>query len=116
MTNHKKQIPLPKKTCTIERLVTIPEDVKKVLDGKKTATRRNGIYADIGEIMVLDNQAFKVESIYPQLLGEVTDDDAKKEGYDSLDAYKEAILSIHPGMRWVPKMKVWVHEYSPVHA
>lgn len=105
---------LPKKTCTIEKLVTIPEDIEKVLNGKKTATRRNGIYADIGEVMVLKGKQFKVEHIYAQKLGEVTDEDARTEGYENLAAYKEAILSIHPGMRWVPKMKVWVHEYTPV--
>ncbi|MDV2888470.1 ASCH domain-containing protein, partial [Alkalihalophilus pseudofirmus] len=45
---------LPPKTCTIERLVTIEKDVKKVLAGEKTATRRNGRYADPGEVMTLD--------------------------------------------------------------
>lgn len=105
---------LPKKTCTIEKLVTIPEDVEKVLKGKKSATRRNGIYADIGEVMELEGKKFRVNSIYPQYLGEVTEEDAMKEGHQSLKEYQEAILNIHPGMRWAPKMKVWVHEYSPV--
>ncbi|TXL61720.1 ASCH domain-containing protein [Cerasibacillus terrae] len=116
MRHEKNFESLPEKTCTIEKLVTIPEDVEKVINGQKTATRRNGIYADIGEVMTLKGKNFKVDAIYPQYLGDVTEEDAKKEGYNNLEEYKQAILGIHPGMRWVPKMRVWVHEYSPVNA
>lgn len=105
---------LPPKTCSVERLVTVPADVEKVLQGLKTATRRNGRYADIGEIMVLGDHEFVVKDVYAQSLGDVTEEDAKREGYQSLDAYKESILGLHPGMKWLPKMKVWVHEFAPV--
>jgi hypothetical protein len=104
---------LPPKTCTIDKLVTLPADIDKVVNGLKTATRRNGIYADIGEVMELKDQRFIVERIYRQKLGEVTEADARQEGYQSLEAYKQSILSLHPGMKWVPNMKVWVHEYAP---
>lgn len=103
---------LPPKTCTIERLVTKAADVEKVIAGMKTATRRNGRYADIGETMELGDNRFVVERIYRQRLGEITEEDARKEGFDNLDAYKESILSMHPGMKWLPQMKVWVHEFS----
>eukprot|EP00130_Batrachochytrium_dendrobatidis_P008361 XP_006683236.1 hypothetical protein BATDEDRAFT_28791 [Batrachochytrium dendrobatidis JAM81] len=106
----------PKKTCSVERLVTIPEDIQKVLDGKKTATRRNGVYAYPGEIMVLGGKEFVVDALYRQTLGELTDEQAQQEGYTNLDAYKETITSMHAHakMPWLPEMKVWVHEYSPV--
>ncbi|KXH87105.1 fructose-1-phosphate kinase [Sporosarcina sp. HYO08] len=104
----------PKKTCEIERLVTIPEDVARVLNCQKTATRRNGVYAHPGEIMTLEGQEFVIDALYSQELGEMTDADALREGFESLEAYKESILSIHPNMPWLPTMKVWVHEFSPV--
>ncbi|RDW15809.1 hypothetical protein CWR48_18965 [Oceanobacillus arenosus] len=106
----------PKKTCSIERLVTIPADIQKVLDGKKTATRRNGVYAYPGEIMELDGKTFVIDALYRQTLGELTDEQAQQEGYTNLDAYKETITSMHAHakMPWLPEMKVWVHEYSPV--
>ena len=104
----------PEKTCSVERLVTVPQDVKKVLECKKTATRRNGVYAYPGEIMTLEGQDFKVESLYQQTLGEVTEEHARQEGFDNLEAYKKSILDMHEGMKWVPKMKVWVHEFTPV--
>ncbi|MFS0820543.1 ASCH domain-containing protein [Bacillus sp. 1P02SD] len=103
---------LPAKTCSIDRLVTMESDIKKVLEGKKTATRRNGRYADVGEIMTLEGQSFRIDHVYEQSLGELTDEDAKREGFNTVDEYKESILSYHPGMPWLPQMKVWVHEFS----
>ncbi|WML55373.1 ASCH domain-containing protein [Neobacillus sp. PS3-12] len=111
MTNVQQNNELPPKTCSVERLVTLKEDVQKVLEGKKTATRRNGRYADVGEVMTLEGQDFVVERVYSQSLGELTDENARQEGFDSLEDYKQSILSIHPGMPWVPQMRVWVHEF-----
>lgn len=112
MTEQDKK--LPEKSCSIERLVTIEKDVKKVLNGEKTATRRNGVYAYPDEVMLLEGREFRVEALYRQTLGEMTDEDAKAEGYTSLKAYKESILALHPNMPWLPTMNVWVHEFSPV--
>lgn len=114
MTKHEEQKALPPKTCEIDRLVTMPDDVNKVLEGKKTATRRNGRYADVGEIMVLKDKNFRVDSVYSQSLGELTDEHARHEGYETVDEYKDSILSYHPGMPWLPHMRVWVHEFSPI--
>lgn len=105
---------LPEKTCSIERLVTIPADVERVLKGEKTATRRNGVYAYPDEIMVLDGKEFKIDKLYKQTLGEMTDEDAKQEGFANMEEYKESILALHPKMPWLPTMSVWVHEFSPV--
>lgn len=105
---------LPEKSCSIERLVTIPEDVENVLQGKKTATRRNGVYAYPDEIMVLDGKEFKIDKLYKQTLGEMTDEHAQQEGFANMEDYKQSILALHPKMPWVPKMSVWVHEFSPV--
>jgi N4-acetylcytidine amidohydrolase len=113
LTSQHNNQELPPKTCTIEKLVTVPEDIEKVLAGKKTATRRNGRYADIGEIMTLQGKSFVVENVYSQALGELTDEHAKQEGYENVEEYKKSILSFHPGMPWLPQMRVWVHEFRP---
>lgn len=102
---------LPPKTCSVEKLVTNKKDVEKVLAGTKSATRRNGRYADIGEIMVLDDKKFIVNQVYQQTLGELTDEMIIREGYTSVEDYKQSILSFHPGMPWLPEMTVWVHEF-----
>lgn len=104
----------PPKTCSIERLITLPHDIQLVLSGKKTATRRNGRYADPGEVMELQGQKFKITGVYQQTLGELTDQDAQKEGFQSVEAYKDHILNLHPNMPWLSHMKVWVHEFQPM--
>ncbi|EPD51410.1 ASCH domain-containing protein [Paenisporosarcina sp. FSL H8-0542] len=115
MTNP-EQTNLPPKTCSIERLITMESDIEKVLQGVKTATRRNGRYADIGEIMELNGQSFIINNVYIQALGDLNEEHARQEGFQSVEDYKQSILSYHPGMPWLPTMTVWVHEFSPVKA
>jgi hypothetical protein len=55
-----------------------------------------------------------VERVYSQSLGELTDENARQEGYDTVEEYKQSILSYHPGMPWLPQMRVWVHEFRSV--
>lgn len=114
MKNQNDNTALPPKTCTIDRLITVQSEIEKVLKDEKTAVRRNGRYADIGEIMTLKGHDFVIEKVYSQALGELTDEHARQEGYSSLEDYKESILSMHPGMPWLPQMRVWVHEFRPV--
>jgi hypothetical protein len=114
MTNQHENTALPPKTCTIERLITRPDDIEKVIKGQKTATRRNGRYADVGEIMTLQDRQYVVEQVYSQTLGELNDELCRQEGYANLEEYKQSILSMHAGMPWLPHMKVWVHEFRPV--
>lgn len=109
-----EQQQLPPKTCEIDRLITVEEDIQKVLNGQKTAQRRNGRYADIGEIWEAQGRRFEVVNVYAQSLGEMTDEHAQAEGMESMEAYKNYILSMHKGMPWVPQMKVWVHELKEV--
>jgi hypothetical protein len=107
---------LAPKTCSIERLITVEADVKLVLSGDKLVTRRNGRYADPGEIMRLRGKSYEVYKVYRQAIGEMTDADAKAEGYTDIETYKHYILSMHKGMPWVPHAKVWVHEFRPINA
>ncbi len=85
-----------------------------MIQGKKTATRRNGRYADPGEIMTLQDTKYEVVRVYRQTLEQLTEENARQEGYGSLEEYKNAILAIHPGMPWLPHMKVWVHEFKAI--
>jgi hypothetical protein len=114
MSNQTDHQALPPKTCTIDRMITLQADIDKVIAGQKTATRRNGRYADIGEIMTLQGHSYVVENVYSQSLGELTDEHAKQEGFQTVEEYKQSILSYHPGMPWLPHMRVWVHEFRPV--
>jgi len=114
MTNQNENTILAPKVCSIDRLITIQEDIKKVIAGKKTATRRNGRYSDVGEVMTLLGNQYVVNRVYEQTLGELTEEDARQEGYANVEEYKQSILAMHPGMPWLSHMKVWVHEFHPI--
>lgn len=94
----------------INKLVSNQKDIDKILSGEKTTERRNDRYADAGDELVLEGQTFIIENIYPQQLKSLTDSDVKNEGYQSLEAYKEALTSIHHGAVWDPEAIVWTHE------
>jgi len=108
------KLELPPKTCSIDRLIRRPELVRAAIEGRKTEQRRDGLYAYPGERFRLQGVTFEVVAIKRQKLAEMTDQDAQAEGYESLEAYKQAILSIHPGMRWNPEAKVWVHIFRRI--
>ena len=100
------------KTCEIDRLLRHPKLVEAAKAGLKTQQRRDGIYAYPGEAFELDGVGFTVTAVERRRLGEMTDDDAKAEGYPSLDSYRELILKMHAGMVWDESHWVWVHYFE----
>lgn len=101
----------PQKTCEIDRLVRQPKLVEAALAGKKTQQRRDGIYAYPGEVFSLEGVDFKITQVERRKLGEMTDMDAKAEGYPNLEIYKEIILKMHANMEWNKENLVWVHHF-----
>lgn len=102
----------PEKTCEIDRLITQPSLVQAALSDTKSQQRRNGIYAYPGETFILQGVAFTVTALEQAKLGEMTEADAKAEGYPNLTAYKDLILRMHPGMEWNESHTVWVHTFE----
>ena len=102
----------PDKTCSIDRLITHPGSIAKVLAGDKTAQRRNGVYGWVGETFSLGGETFEITALHQQRLGDMTDEHARQEGAESLAAYKAMILGMHRGMRWNDDAMVWVHEFA----
>ncbi len=106
----------PEKTCDVARLVTNKSMVRAVLSGKKTQQRRNGVYAYPGELFDLEGMRFELSELRRQRLGDMTEEDAVAEGYASLEAYKDVILSMHKGMQWDEEALVWLHTFRPSEA
>lgn len=99
----------PEKNCSIDRLIRHPKLVAAALAGDKTQQRRDGIYAYPGEIFMLEETEFVVTDVIRQRLGDMSDADARAEGYPSLTVYKDLILKMHAGMEWNENSSVWVH-------
>jgi len=102
----------PAKTCDIDRLVTHTRLVESALAGTKTQQRRDGIYAYPGETFELEGVEFTVTSLERKSLGDMTDDDARSEGFPNMEVYKQLILSMHKGMSWDAGHLVWVHSFQ----
>ncbi len=107
---------LPEKTCSIDRLVTHEKLVAAALSGAMTQQRRDGVYGYPGEEFELDGVPFKVVSLTRQKLGEMTDEDARNEGYPNMESYKGLILRMHAGMEWDVEHPVWVHTFAKAEA
>ena len=99
----------PEKTCDIDRLVRHPKLVAAAISGQKTQQRRDGVYAYPGETFELEGIPFIVTALERQSLGEMSEEDARAEGYPDLDVYKDLIMKMHPGMTWDNDHLVWVH-------
>ena len=106
------EINYPEKSCEIDRLVTHAKLVESALSGVKTQQRRDGIYAYPGETFLLEETEFTVTAVERKTLGDMTEDDAKAEGYPDLEAYKTIILRMHPGMEWDGSHLLWVHIFE----
>lgn len=79
----------------------LPNDrVKRaVLDGEVTQLSRGASnrYAEAGDTFDLDGTAFEVTSVEERTLGDLTDEDARREGSPSLEAYRARMEQVHPG-------------------
>ncbi len=104
----------PKKTCSIDRLVTHEKLVAAALSGKKTQQRRAGVYGYPGETFDLNGVEFEIKDLRQESLGGMTEAEAHSEGYPNLEMYRELILRMHPGMDWNDEFPVWVHEFAQV--
>jgi hypothetical protein len=102
----------PPKTCEIDRLVTHTRLVDAALAGTKTQQRRNGVYGYPGETFDLAGEQFVITQLERQSLGDMSEVDAKAEGFPNLQTYKQLIISMHAGMDWNDAHQVWVHSFQ----
>ena len=85
----------------IEAGILLPNDrVRRMaLDGEVTQIHRGGSrrYASAGDTFEVEGTTFEVTGVEERTLGDMTDADARREGSDSLEAYKERMARVHPG-------------------
>ena len=94
---------------------TRPQDI---YSGARTAVRQ--IHRQGAKVGMRMRAVFKtynivdlrITAVYNQRLGEMNDDDAQKEGYESLDLFKEAWNQRHPVRGWSPEQSIWVIEWK----
>lgn len=112
--------------------------IPQIRNGSKTVTRRErkpnvavgGVYMAASAAMVPDHYGhnspmflkdedcdcyIQVQALYEQPLGEMTAEDARREGdYETVDEFTEGWERINGDGSWTPEQEVWVTEFDHV--
>ncbi|WP_372480106.1 ASCH domain-containing protein [Halomicrobium sp. HM KBTZ05] len=83
-------------------------------DGTVTQMHRGHAYASEGDTFVIDGQRFEVTDVIHRTLGDLTDEDARREGSEDLEAYKRRLERVHDEFEWDPESDVVCHRFEPV--
>ena len=95
----------------IEPILTSAKTVTR-RDWKKAMLREGGIYKAKVQKRRADHFALlKVTKLYKEELGEMTDEDAAKEGFESLEAFKDYWIN-DLGKTWEDSLSVFVIEFE----
>ena len=102
----------------IEADALLPNDRVKqaVLEGEVTQLSRDGSnrYAEPGDTFELDDTVFEVTAVEERTLGDLTDEDARREGSPSLDAYRARMERVHPGdFEWDGTSEIRSYRFEP---
>jgi hypothetical protein len=95
----------------------LPNDRVKqaVLAGDITQLTRGASnrYAEDGDTFELDGESFEVTSVERRTLGDFTDEDARREGSESLEAYRQRMERVHPGdFEWDDSDEVLTYRFE----
>lgn len=103
--------------ATIDAEDVFPTDrtVRAVADGDVTQIHRGQRYAEEGDRFTVDGRSFEVVEVTERTMGDLTDEDARREGSPDLDAYHERLERAHGGdFEWDDGDEVVRHRVAPV--
>jgi len=83
------------------------------LDGDVTAIHRGSAHADAGDTFEIGDTTFEVTAVEERRLGDMTDADARAEGAEDLDAYRERLRRVHDDFTWDDDAPVVRHRFEP---
>jgi uncharacterized protein YhfF len=83
-------------------------------EGKVTQMHRGQAYGDEGDTFDIDGQTFEVTDVTHRTLGDLTDEDARREGSEDLEAYRERLEAVHGDFEWDDESDVVRHRFEPV--
>ena len=84
-------------TIEPESLFPNEKTLDAVAAGKMTQIHRGQQYAEEGDTFELDGDAFEVVDVTERKLGDMTDEDARREGSEDLESYKQRMVRAHGG-------------------
>ncbi|WP_436910998.1 ASCH domain-containing protein [Halosimplex marinum] len=81
--------------------------------GEVTQLHRGHRYADEGDTFEIDGTTFEVTDVTRRTLGDLTDEDAQREGSEDLEAYRERLNRVHDSFEWNDDSEVVRHRFEP---
>ncbi|WP_336023755.1 ASCH domain-containing protein [Halobellus salinisoli] len=100
-----------------DRLLPNDRVQQSVLNGDITQLTRGAgnRYATVGDTFEIEGASFEVTSVDRRTLGDFTDADARREGSESLEAYKARMKRVHPGdFEWDDSAEVLSYQFERV--
>jgi hypothetical protein len=89
--------------------------LQAVADGEMSQIHRGNRHAEEGDTFEIDGDQFEVVDVTERTLGDMTDEDARREGSADLEAYKERMVRTHGGnFTWDDDADVVRHRVSNV--
>jgi len=82
--------------------------------GRVTQLHRGHAYAEEGDTFDIDGETFEVTDVTHRTLGDLTDEDAQREGSEDLDAYRERLNHVHEHFEWDDDSDVVRHRFERV--
>lgn len=87
---------------------------RRVAAGDQTRLHRGDRYAEVGDTFAVDGATFEVTAVEDRTLGDLTDEDARAEGAEDLDAYAERLRRVHENFEWDDDSDVVLHRFERV--
>ncbi|ELY55903.1 ASCH domain-containing protein [Natronolimnohabitans innermongolicus] len=85
----------------------------QALEGDITQIHRGHQYADEGDTFAVEDTTFEVTDVTERTLGDLTDEDARAEGMDDLEAYRGLLERAHDNFEWDDESEVVRHRFEP---
>jgi len=98
--------------------MVLPHHVDQILKGGKQMSRRFRKWGDEGDVFRVKGKAFRFFKVARMRVGDITDDDIRKEGYATREEFEGMWIKSHPKSVAAGKVlnmddMCWSHEYEP---
>lgn len=84
----------------------------QALEGEVTQIHRGHQYAEPGDTFTIEETTFEVTDVTERTLGDLTDEDARAEGTDDLEAYERLLERAHETFEWDDDSEVVRHRFE----
>ncbi|MCU4751763.1 ASCH domain-containing protein [Halobacteria archaeon AArc-curdl1] len=95
-----------------DTLLPTPRMRQQALEETVTQIHRGHAYAEEGDTFTLEDTTFEVVEITDRTLGDLTDEDAQKEGVEDLEAYRQLLERAHDHFEWDDDSEVVLHRFE----